>query len=217
MNANREVPRKHTQGESKQRDILDSAEYIFGQKGYLLASVHDIAEMAGVSLRDLYRFFESKEALFAAVLARRGKEISLGLNNILVSEQTSRQKLHQWIDYSISYYHEYPNYGRMYLLMVTTGVPQLAPRKEAQHYRSPDAASKTTQLFREGQISGEFVSGDPVVFARLLANMVVTYLSTDPVVMGDRVGASESVSFELFHKMIDRAFCSLPNAGCTTR
>lgn len=150
MEVNRKDQRRQRLQQLKQRDILDAAEQIFGQKGYLEASVQDIAELAEFSLSALYRLYDSKEALFAAVLARRGIEIGQGLHTILTREESPRQKLHQWVDFSISFHHQHPNYSRMYLLMVTTSVPLLGPRREAEHYRPPDAASKTTQLFREG-------------------------------------------------------------------
>jgi AcrR family transcriptional regulator len=199
--------RRQSQQQIKQQDILNVAEQIFGQKGYLKASVHEIAELAEFSLSALYRLFESKEALFEAVLARRGKEVLHGLYGILTSEGSPRQKLHRLVDYTISFYHEHPDWGRTYLSMVTTAVPHFELEREEEDYRPPDADAITAQVIREGQSSGEFVSGEPLALARMLTGMVVTYLATDPAIMGEKALVSESFPLQQFHEMIDRAFC----------
>ena len=44
--------------------ILESAEEEFRQNGYLNASIRTIAENAGISLGNVYRYFSNKEALW---------------------------------------------------------------------------------------------------------------------------------------------------------
>src|SRR5258707_10872243 len=51
--------------------LLDAAESVFVELGYSSASMDDIARRAGMSKKTLYRLFETKEALFAAVIAAR--------------------------------------------------------------------------------------------------------------------------------------------------
>lgn len=206
MKMSRKQQRRLSQKELKQRDILDAAERIFGQKGYSGAAIHEIADLAEFSLSALYRLYDSKEVLFHAVLNRRGKEIAHGLYAILTQALPPSQKLHQLVDYSIDYYHRYPDFGRAYLLMVTTAIPFFEPR-EAEEYRPPDAELLTAQVIREGQSSGEIVSGEPMVLSQLLTNMVVTYLTTDPRIMGEQATVSGGLSREQFHDMVDRIFC----------
>lgn len=213
MEISRKEHRRYSQQQLKQQDILDAAEQIFGQKGYNKASMQDIAELAEFSLSALYRLYDGKEALFHAVLARRGKEIGQGLYGILAQEGTPRQKLHQLVDFSISYYRQHPNWGRAYLSMVTTAVPLFDIKRAAEDYPPPDAYLIDAQVIREGQSSGEFVSGEPLVLARLLTSMVVTYHTTDPAIMGEEVRTGEGISLEQFHDMIDRAFCLPPPAS----
>lgn len=207
METNRKEHRRYNQQQLKQQDILDAAEQIFGQKGYIEASMQDIAELAEFSLSALYRLYDGKDALFHAVLARRGKEIGQGLYGILAQEGSPRQKLHQLVDFSISYYRQHPDWGRAYLLMVTTAVPLFDIKRAAEDYIPPDAYLIDAQVIREGQSRGEFVSGEPSVLARLLTSMVVTYHTTDPAIMGEDARIGEGISLEQFHDMIDRAFC----------
>ncbi|MCE7011560.1 TetR family transcriptional regulator [Kibdelosporangium philippinense] len=54
--------------------LLDAARDLFADRGYDRTTVRDIAARAGVNQALLFRYFGSKEALFAAVVARSGKE-----------------------------------------------------------------------------------------------------------------------------------------------
>jgi AcrR family transcriptional regulator len=54
--------------------LLDAAAEIFAERGYERATVRDIVSQAGVNQALLFRYFGSKEALFAAVVARTGRD-----------------------------------------------------------------------------------------------------------------------------------------------
>jgi len=58
--------------EPERRELLiEAAENIFIELGYSATSMDDIARHAGMSKKTLYRLFETKESLFAAVIAAR--------------------------------------------------------------------------------------------------------------------------------------------------
>ncbi|HJO35971.1 MAG: TetR/AcrR family transcriptional regulator [Pseudomonadota bacterium] len=48
--------------------VLDAAKALFSEQGYDAVSIHAIAERAGVSKANVFHHFESKEALYLAVL-----------------------------------------------------------------------------------------------------------------------------------------------------
>ncbi|GAB4383774.1 TetR/AcrR family transcriptional regulator [Albidovulum sp.] len=68
--------------EKKRKDILDAAIREFREQGFPAARVNRIADLAGVSKRTLYKHFESKELLFAAI------------TDILLDEIAALPKLH---------------------------------------------------------------------------------------------------------------------------
>ena len=69
--------------ESERRKLLiDAAEKVFVELGYGAASVDDIAKCAGMSKKTLYRLFDTKESLFAAVIAARRE----ALKNVIEAE-----------------------------------------------------------------------------------------------------------------------------------
>ncbi len=53
--------------DARRADILEASKRVFVQKGFAAATMHDIAEEAGVSAGNIYRYFASKEDLIRAV------------------------------------------------------------------------------------------------------------------------------------------------------
>ena len=54
----------------KQIALLDAARAAFLAQGFARSSVNDIAKAAGVSIATLYKYFDTKEDLFGAVIGR---------------------------------------------------------------------------------------------------------------------------------------------------
>src|SRR5438477_2856622 len=55
--------------------ILDAAVACFAKRGFHQASMHDISAEAGISVGLIYRYFQTKEAVIAAMADRHKKEI----------------------------------------------------------------------------------------------------------------------------------------------
>lgn len=54
----------------RERQMLDAAVRVFGERGYRAASMDDIADLAGVSKPLVYLYLNSKEELFSACIQR---------------------------------------------------------------------------------------------------------------------------------------------------
>lgn len=59
----------------RERQMLDVAEEVFGERGYQGISMDEIAERCGVSKPMLYEYFGSKDGLFAACVDRSKAEL----------------------------------------------------------------------------------------------------------------------------------------------
>jgi AcrR family transcriptional regulator len=73
--------------------ILDAAEAVLGSRGYEEASVGDVARQAGVSDGLIYRYFESKQALRDAVLARFYARVLAGAQDAVAGRSLFRDRL----------------------------------------------------------------------------------------------------------------------------
>ena len=59
----------------RERQMLDVAEQVFGERGYRATSMDEIAERCGVSKPMLYEYFGSKDGLLLACVARSQAEL----------------------------------------------------------------------------------------------------------------------------------------------
>ena len=57
--------------EDRREQIIDAAMRVFAQKGFVRATNKDVAHEAGITAGLIYHYFESKEALFMAVIEGR--------------------------------------------------------------------------------------------------------------------------------------------------
>ncbi|WP_328523425.1 TetR/AcrR family transcriptional regulator [Kribbella sp. NBC_00359] len=66
-----DVPVKRRRNRAaREREILEAAERIFGERGYQGTSMDDVAAEVGVSKPLIYQYYGSKDGLFLACLAR---------------------------------------------------------------------------------------------------------------------------------------------------
>ncbi|MFC7894913.1 TetR/AcrR family transcriptional regulator [Streptomyces sp. NPDC057381] len=60
----------------REQQMLDAAVRIFGQRGYMAASMDEIAELAGVSKPLVYLYLNSKDDLFSACVRRESRALT---------------------------------------------------------------------------------------------------------------------------------------------
>lgn len=68
VKANPKTPRTD-RGRRTLRKLLDAAAAEFGEKGFYEASISSITQRAGMALGSFYTYFDSKEALFSALVS----------------------------------------------------------------------------------------------------------------------------------------------------
>jgi AcrR family transcriptional regulator len=61
--------RQQAQSDARRAGVLDAARAVFGQTGVEGASIREIARQAGYTPGAIYSYFESKEAIYGALLA----------------------------------------------------------------------------------------------------------------------------------------------------
>lgn len=75
---------------AQRRDqLLDAANDLFGRLGYEATRMDDVAEAAGVAKGLLYKHFDSKDALFEALLEREGQEFADRLRQALLQSDVA--------------------------------------------------------------------------------------------------------------------------------
>ena len=77
-------PKRRLTAEERRTGILVSALAVFSEKGYHASSIDDIAREAGVSKALIYEHFASKQELYADLIARNSRELTLRIGAALV-------------------------------------------------------------------------------------------------------------------------------------
>jgi AcrR family transcriptional regulator len=97
----------------REEEIIDAAVKLFGQKGFDIASMDEIALEAQFTKRTLYLYFENKEELFFAAAFKGFKKLLAFLEKASEDEQTGFAKLVQGSKGYYRFYKEFPETLRL--------------------------------------------------------------------------------------------------------
>lgn len=80
-------------GEDTKKNIVKKALELFSERGYDAVSVGDIAKAVGIKAPSLYNHFESKQAIFKAIVEETSVRYESGTDEINVHVQNVRQDI----------------------------------------------------------------------------------------------------------------------------
>jgi AcrR family transcriptional regulator len=175
LRARRGRPCQIAEPERRER-LLDAAESVFLESGYGAASMDDIARRAGMSKKTLYRVFDTKELLFAAVIAGRRAVLDAMMSGDEFSGRESPEKVLRSYLGKLARFVLAPRQAALYRLVI------------AESLRTPELAHA---FYREGPCKGRLVLErwlsaqhelatlhvpDPERDAAMLCSMVVSEL-----------------------------------------
>lgn len=168
---------------SARERILDSALQVFAEKGFSAATTREIAKVADVNEVTLFRHFETKSSLFAAVLSERSplfeisRKVSFDVERRIEDVIADNAKLVLGILRS-----------NRHLFMVVVGDAWRQPRMRATvgeetFRRGLDLLMR----FMKAQMdAGRLRRMDPEVPARALMGMIQSYFINNDVLEGKR-------------------------------
>jgi AcrR family transcriptional regulator len=88
-------PRRRLPRQERERQILNAAVTVFSQRGFHLASMDDIAEVAGVSKPMIYTYLGSKDDLFIACIRREGQRLRERIAAAVPAGLTREERLYR--------------------------------------------------------------------------------------------------------------------------
>lgn len=199
LRARRGRPRQIAEPERRQR-VLDAAESVFLESGYGAASMDDIARRAGMSKKTLYQVFETKESLFAAVIAARRAILDAMISSEEFHGHASPEKVLRSYLGKLARFVLAPRQAALYRLVI------------AESLRTPELAHA---FYREGPCKGRLVLErwlcaqheqgmlhvpDPERDAAMLCSMVISELQ-----MRFLIGELRAPDDALIDTTVDRA------------
>jgi AcrR family transcriptional regulator len=94
---------------TKQTEILDSAQQLFGRHGLKKVTTDDIARAAHVSKSTIYNLYKNKEEILKDVVQREMAELSQKINAAVAAEETVENRLRAHLLTKINTVHDLIN------------------------------------------------------------------------------------------------------------
>jgi AcrR family transcriptional regulator len=182
--------------ESRRREIVEVAEELFAAHGFDGTSLAMIAEGTGYSVGGVYNFFPSKDAVYDAVIARRGTALAERLVACATGTGTGMEKLQAMAETAIRALREFPRHARLTLRHMVP--PQFEPDGRASFRATLDAYASAIDA---GQRDGTVRAGNPRHLAQYVGGLVLAHAQVDPEMIGDPDG----VPLEEFVEIVRRA------------
>ena len=142
--------------------IMEVAEEHFRRVGYAKTAVADIAAALGMSPANVYRFFESKDAIRDAICHRLLEQEHAMVEEIIASPGTAAERLERMV-LAINGYNrrQFVKEKRIHEMVEVA----IAENWEAVRNHCDALQGYYAAVIAEGIASGEFAKGDPVGIA----------------------------------------------------
>ncbi|MGD2131718.1 MAG: TetR/AcrR family transcriptional regulator [Maricaulaceae bacterium] len=172
--------------EARPDEILDAALKVFTDKGFSAARMDDVAKAAGLSKGAVYLYFDSKETLLEALIARSaGRLVADAAAFIDAAADADPEGTLRAVVQGIARGLADPNISAAPRLMISEA--HRFPRIATYYRKNVVNVGKAAfaRLIAAGVRKGVFRDVDPKVAARafagpLFANMVLTFILPDP-------------------------------------
>lgn len=195
---------RERQREERAALILEVAQQVFSEKGYVEASIDEIAARTGIAKGTVYLHFASKEELVVALFEQQFKQFLQQIEQILSENMPMRLRLEHLL---LDVYTRIQAQGNQVLIDLN---PRLGLTTSLINKR-PDLAAYSTQamelisgLINEGQTNGEL---DPNVPSMVMVATLVNMLSPNSY---ERLLASGQITPAELAGYLSRSFFPKP-------
>jgi AcrR family transcriptional regulator len=187
--------------------VFESAECIFGQKGFEHATMQEIAHEAGVSLKTLYASYSGKQDLYEDIQRVRGKAFIEGVMVAAAMGHTPLEKLALTVRGHVDFLFSHRDWLRFRLR--TRASWGIRPDDEVAAHYWELGLQNIGDLLLDGMKEGTFYKGDPVSVSTIAqAIMQVAVTAAVEADETDVVRTSDDIMLQL-----TRLLCITPNSG----
>lgn len=118
--------RRQREKEARRRAILDAAERLIAERGLWATTMEDVATEAELSKGTLYLYFDTRDALCAAIAERKMGEAAPQLEQALADAPTGLDKIRAALEFHCETFRKNPHLLRMASTWMLAGI-QCAP------------------------------------------------------------------------------------------
>lgn len=121
-NAKPTAARRERERSARRQLILDTAKIVFAERGFLNATVEEIAERAELAVGTLYRYFKSKEEMYVSLLFEAMEMFRQKIETARNSGAPPNEQLRAVWNYFLEFYREQPEYYRAFMFLHNEGL-----------------------------------------------------------------------------------------------
>lgn len=193
--------------------IIQAAIQLFSQKGFYAATTKEIAQAAGINEATIFRHFQTKEELYAAILSFIPQEPPVK-NWLAELELHARQRDDEKLFNSIAtrfldYHHHHPVFLRV---MFYSALERHALARNCWEKQFKPVREFLCDYIRQRQQEGAFQRCEPESVARAFGGMVIYHLLVTRLFEFESQAVSNETAIEGFTKLLlDGLRHSTPN------
>jgi AcrR family transcriptional regulator len=140
--------------------IFESAEVVFGGKGYDGATMQDIADESGVSLKTLYATYASKHDLYAQIMTDRTTAFMAATRLALEgNDDPPLERLTRGVRAYAAFLFDHEDWLRIHMRTRVAWAFRPADEETASWWKQ--GHDDYARVLQEGMDRGDFYSGDP--------------------------------------------------------
>lgn len=128
--------KKQIVSEFRQAEIITAARKVFAEKGYVAATVDEIAASAALAKGTIYVYFESKEQIYNAVMENDLDALRTLTLEKIAAGGTAREKISAYINARFQYCEERRDFFRI-MYIESSSSPVLSKAKAREWLREP--------------------------------------------------------------------------------
>lgn len=144
---------------AREREMLDAAEEIFGERGYAGTSMDEIAARVGVSKPLVYQYYGSKDGLFVACLSRLRARLLESVSSVVFEAPDAEQALYAGLTQWFRFLDEHP---RAWSVMIDEGMLTAGPAAEAADQVRADFVGLIASMVRLNLPADRVTSDDEI-------------------------------------------------------
>jgi TetR/AcrR family fatty acid metabolism transcriptional regulator len=191
---------------NRRNQILDAAATLFAERGFHRATTRDIAEAADVSEGTLYNYFESKDALLLAIMARLSEAQQIQDRLVMGLPQDARDFLISVVRNSRDFIQQ--NNAMLQSVLSEILVDPGLRRRYYEELLLPDMQrieSHVRQRIDQGEIAGLDAEAMTRILTGLMLGLYVLQVLGDPLVTEQWERLSECIVSALFDGVAPQA------------
>jgi AcrR family transcriptional regulator len=182
---------------STEKKILEAAQFVFMEKGYDGARMHQIAERAGINKALLHYYFRSKDRLFVAVFDSAVNNLLPSILGIFYSDKSFSEKIRYFFELHFGFLVENPMIPRF----IVTEMARHPDKLEVfiKNISELEIYSKFEKILADSIESGEIKAVDPT---QLLLNILS--LSVFPILAAPMLSGILNISDKKYSEILNQ-------------